>query len=823
MAFFLSVCTAFGWTSGALTVTVTNSPMDINVAAGGTTLADITGLTFGTSAITAISSVATTTDSLVLALSGNISVTIKTVQGGIYFYSTNPASIASVSLTLKDQNEHFYGITEHNIATSPDLRGKTVPCKIFTNVQSDEDAEAYSSFYFTSLGYAGFFNSFAYGSYSFGVSGKTTILHNTSNINWYLLYGPTLSKIQQSYYKIIGAPKKVPMWACGPLVWHDNFTGSAMMLAYADSFATDSIPYSTMWLDRPYNSGAQGWSTMDFGLLFSSPGVWIKSLTNDYYVNLVTWIMPGVFSGGAYPPGAFTSTTNVYLDLTDPTEVTWYKNKLLAGQYPYGVKGHKMDRVDNHWPDGAALPAFSDGTPEPERHEKYAFLNAKVTDEALRTTAGLGDDQFNFPRCAVAGCQQYISAIWNGDSYADFPGMQTCMGNAIRAGVMGFPMWGSDIGGYNQKGMPQMNNYLRWMEFGVYSGFMELMLDGKEPWTIASKADEDSIRSIFNLRFNLLPYIYSIINTSANNGVTMKPLFGEYPTDPATSAIWDEYLFGPSMLVAPIYSSLNSRSVYLPAGTWINLYDFSDVQTGAKSITTPTLTLEQIPVYIKSNSIYPTGKVFAGLEKKWNPTYDSKRTITLNAFPGAAGESNSFTYMDYVDGDKLKTLTVSVSANNVISIAAPAMTIPGTVVIRLTAAPTSVYLGSTAITSPQYDATAKKLTVPFVANQPISVGINGTPNKVFDTYEPTRAHGRMMTRQTDHGMELTIPRMTGIDQNNRATLAIFDMTGRNVAKKEFTLIQYSSTPVTVKLGKGTYLAKVEVGGIEVDRAKIIAH
>jgi alpha-glucosidase (family GH31 glycosyl hydrolase) len=241
-AFFLSVCTAFGWTSGALTVTVTNSPMDINVAAGGTTLADITGLTFGTSAITAISSVATTTDSLVLALSGNISVTIKTVQGGIYFYSTNPASIASVSLTLKDQNEHFYGITEHNIATSPDLRGKTVPCKIFTNVQSDEDAEAYSSFYFTSLGYAGFFNSFAYGSYSFGVSGKTTILHNTSNINWYLLYGPTLSKIQQSYYKIIGAPKKVPMWACGPLVWHDNFTGSAMMLAYADSFATDSIP-----------------------------------------------------------------------------------------------------------------------------------------------------------------------------------------------------------------------------------------------------------------------------------------------------------------------------------------------------------------------------------------------------------------------------------------------------------------------------------------------------------------------------------------------------------------------------------------------------
>jgi hypothetical protein len=149
------------------------------------------------------------------------------------------------------------------------------------------------------------------------------------------------------------------------------------------------------------------------------------------------------------------------------------------------------------------------------------------------------------------------------------------------------------------------------------------------------------------------------------------------------------------------------------------------------------------------------------------------------------------------------------------------MTIPGTVVVRLTAAPTSVYLGSTAITSPQYDATAKKLTVPFVANQPISVGINGTPNKVFDTYNPTQAHGRMMVRRTDHGMELTIPRMTGIDQNNKATLAIFDMTGRNIVKKDCTLKEYDSTPVTLTLAKGSYIAKVEVNGMNVGNAKVV--
>lgn len=825
-AFLLSVCTAFGWTSGALTVTVTNSPMDINVTAGGKTLADITGLKFGTTSVSTISSVTSTTDSMVLTLNANYSLTIIGVSGGLRFRSNNTTE-TTVMITLKDQSEHFYGITEQLAnATSPDLRGRTgfKDQVAAYQVSSGDDAEVYEGFYYTTLGYAGYFDSFAYGSYNFGLSGSTTITYNTSMINWYLFYGPKLTQIQQSFYKVIGAPKKVPMWACGPVVWHDNFPSSAAMIADADSFTTVKIPFSTLWLDRPYNNGTKGWGDMNFEGDFSSPDVWIKTLANTYYVNLVTWIMPGCFS--APPAGEkYLTSTNYYLDLTDATTVAWYKNQLKTGQYAYGVKGHKMDRVDNGWKSGdgiVTVPAFSDGTLEPERHKKYAYLNCKITDDALRSASygNLGDDQFNFPRCAVGGCQQYVSALWNGDTDAGYSGLLVSLGTAMRAAFLGFPMWGSDIGGYNAKNKVDITNLCRWMMFGVYSGFMEFMIDFKGPW-IYTTTEQASIQNIFNQRFNLLPYIYSIINTSATTGVTMKPLVGEYPDDSKTYTLVDEYMFGPAMLAAPLTSDATSRSLYLPAGTWINAWDFSDVQTGGATITSPTMSLTQIPVYIKSNSIYPTGKVFAGLEKKWNPTYDANRTIAINAFPGAAGENNTFTYVDYVDGDKQKTLTVSVSASNVISIAAPAMTIPGTVVVRLTAAPTSVYLGSTAITSPQYDATAKKLTVPFVANQPISVGINGTPNKVFDTYNPTQAHGRMMVRRTDHGMELTIPRMTGIDQNNKATLAIFDMTGRNIVKKDCTLKEYDSTPVTLTLAKGSYIAKVEVNGMNVGNAKVV--
>jgi alpha-glucosidase (family GH31 glycosyl hydrolase) len=815
---------AFGWTSGEITVDVTNSPMNIKVSAAGKTLAEITGLKFGGTSFTTLTSSSSTADALTINVNANYTLTISGVSGGIHVKS-NTSSVTTVMITLKDQGEHFYGITQHNVTKSPDLRGQGAfkdQMAAYQGLEA-EDAEVYGGFYYTNLGYGAYFDTYAYGVYSFGVSNTTTISYNTSAINWYLFYGPNLSKIQSSLYKVIGAPKKVPMWACGPVVWHDNFSSGSMMISYADSFSLEQTPYSTMWLDRPYNDGTSGWSNMNFEGGFANPGVWLKSLINDYYVNFITWIMPGYFSA---PPAEakYLTSKNYYFDLTDASTVAWYKNKLKTGQYQFGVKGHKLDRVDNGWVSGdgiVTLPAFSDGTPEPERHKKYAFLNCKISDESLRTTAGLGDDQFEFTRCAVVGSQKYVSAIWNGDTDAGWSGLVVSVGNALRTGFLGFPMWGSDICGYNAKSKVSIDIYTRWLMFGVYSGFMELMLDFKGPW-LYTASEQTYIKNIFNLRFDLLPYIYSIINTAADNGVTMMPLVGEYPDDSKTYALTDEYLFGPAMLVAPFTSATATRSLYLPAGKWINAWNYADEQNGSTTITSPTMAVDQIPVYIKSNSIYPTGQVFAGLAKKWDPAYDSKRNITINTFPGAAGESNSFTYVDYVDADKKKVLTVSVTADNVITVSAPAMTIPGNVVVRLPAAPTTVFLGSTPVASPQYDATAKKLTVPFVANQAVTVTVNGQPVKTLEKFEPVQAHGIMQVRNSGGKTELIIPRMTGINLDSRAKIAIFDMAGKNIIKKECILKQYSSTPVFLSLGKGAYIARVKVNGIDAGYVKIVA-
>ncbi|MBN1309232.1 MAG: hypothetical protein JXA18_15010 [Chitinispirillaceae bacterium] len=237
-------------------------------------------------------------------------------------------------------------------------------------------------------------------------------------------------------------------------------------------------------------------------------------------------------------------------------------------------------------------------------------------------------------------------------------------------------------------------------------------------------------------------------------------------------------------------------------------------------ITSPEMSLTQIPVYIKANSIYPTGQVFAGLAKKWEPEFDGSRTMTINAFSGSAGESVSFTYIDYVDGDKEKVMELEVDDDDVITVSAPAMTLPGTVALRLPAAPTSVYRGSSQIAFPVYDAGANKLTVPFEANEPIMVTVNPTV-EIVAPFEPVQAKGLITVRHNGTDRELVIPRMTGLDARGRAAVRIFSMTGREIVKKSVPLNRHASTPLKITTGKGVFLAKVSMHGISMGTVKII--
>jgi alpha-glucosidase (family GH31 glycosyl hydrolase) len=842
---------ALGWTAGNLTVTITDNPMDINVAAGSKTLVDITGISMGTTNYTAITAVATFTDSLVLTLSATQTLTIYNVAtGGIRFHDT-AVGASSVEITMKDQGDHFFGISEQNSSSTelnPDLRGTTVALTAAAqeNTCCETNAKAFGAVFWSSLGYAGFFDSFAEGSYAFGVGGVTTITHDASAIDWYLFYGPTGDKAYPQFYSVIGAPKKVPIWGCGLCYWNNNFASSSTtapaVLTYGEEFNANHLPCTQMWVDRPYSDGADGWGNMDFSAAFQTPpaATWIKQMSSDtgYNTKVMTWVMPGTFGTPLPPAGDYFTGGNYYLDLSLPAAVTWYLHQLDSLQNQVGVQGHKQDRCEESMNPGPLSDAWSDGTPEVERQGKYLFLNAKVTDSSLRMF--WGDSQYNFARGAYHRVQPYLCGLWGGDTRGPWAGLQGTLGNGIKVGFIGFPCWGTDLGGYDATTQITPQQFMRYLGFGCFVGFMENMLDGKEPWTYTTAADSVGLgNETFMqryamwgaLRLNLIPYIYTLLNTSKNIGPSMRGLPLMYPTDANVDTIGDEYLFGPAMLVAPLYTATDSRSVYLPndpSNAWYYFFNYAETHVNGR-FTTATIPYWEVPVYIKANSIYPTGSIYPGNTVKWigAAAFNAARYVEINAFPGTtAGVSDTFTYLDYLDNNALKPLTVTTGTTNdtEVTVTAPAMTVPETLMVRLNSAPARVVLNGATLTAAQYqyNATTMRLTVENPAGVAANLVINGPVVGVRLYYTPASLHGNLEIRSAGDRISMLIPAASGVDAKSRLDVSLFDLAGKCVWNVSLPASN-RSTAVTIpagRLGRGMYFGSIKVNGLTLGRAKI---
>jgi hypothetical protein len=407
------------------------------------------------------------------------------------------------------------------------------------------------------------------------------------------------------------------------------------------------------------------------------------------------------------------------------------------------------------------------------------------------------------------------------------------LANGIKAAFCGFPVWGSDVGGYGTGATKiPTDQYLRWLTFGCFSGLMENMLDGKEPYTYTASGDAvdgqtfvSRYKSVADLRMSLVPYVYSLANTSADNGVAMRPLPYLFPDDANTYAIGDEYLFGDALLVAPITSSAMTRSVYLPAGTWY--YFFNHTETHASgTFTTPSIPLYQIPVYIKSNSVYVTGQIYPGNSKRWITNYDATRNVVINAFPGAAGETDTFTYVDYLASDAKKVITLEASSGGVVHIKSPAMTVYGTLKVQMAVPTTNVKLNNITLTTPygfSYSDSSHTLMVPFAPNEAVDLWINGTVG-ALPSFEKHSLLGRLQVRMAGNTFKLLVPPVTGLSDNSRIEAGILDMQGRLVWKGALAASRICSSTYAVPLyaiSKGSYIATVKVDGVNIQRSKIV--
>lgn len=624
----------------------------------------------------------------------SVTLTLSKVNGGFRF-NAEPSWGRTTSLHFDYLGDHFFGLSEPlqpDNQLSPDLTGSSINVDINSEdaYLHENYATAYSAFYISSFGYGSFFDSFARGRYDFAINGKNRITHDTGKLDWYIFTGDDGVEIQSHYFSLIGQPKKLPIWSLGPMGWRDqNNGGAAEILNDVKKMRELKIPFTSWFVDRPYSDGAHAWSKMNFSSLFANPGKWIAELREKEGIEFMTWTATATFGDDTiakHLPGKFS-----YLDLTDAKTVEIFKKNLIEKQHAFGVKGHKMDRADEAFP---VSEDWADGTAVSERRNRYSYLMAKVHHEALEKS--WKEDQISFARSAYHRSQPYLSAIWGGDPRTSWEGLQGNFANAMRASFMGFPVWGSDVGGYQGDGYIPEDLYIRWMQAGSMTGLFEIKLDGaggagqdRMPWRYDEKF-QTIFRKICEDRMNFLPYLYSLANSSGTSGAMMQPLAYRHLSDKNTYSIYDQFYLGQAIMVAPVMHKNLSRKIYLPKGHWIDFDNTAVYYKGGKTLQID-VPLNKLPRFIAENSILVTGFVYQGNDRNWLSYLNHKGDITITLTPAFETGETEFVYVDYKDQNKSKTIRMKKSRKH-LSAEIPALTHDARLKILIPKKPESLQL-----------------------------------------------------------------------------------------------------------------------------------
>jgi alpha-glucosidase (family GH31 glycosyl hydrolase) len=298
------------------------------------------------------------------------------------------------------------------------------------------------------------------------------------------------------------------------------------------------------------------------------------------------------------------------VDFTNPAAVTWYQG-FLKQAVDDGWDGWMYDFAE-YVPQDAVM---YNGMTGMEAHNLYPVLYQKTAHDLMEQLKP--KDYMFFVRSGGAGTSGYAPLVWGGDQDTDFSvgkGMPAGIAAALNAGMSAMPFWGSDISGYHYlyNPPPDKELYLRWTELGALSGQMydENEGAGNQPvsarWQIwDDQESQDVYRKYAQLHTQLAPYLRIAIDQARATGIPiMRHFYLDRPHDPLVWNITDEYMFGDSLLAAPIIKrGATSRSVYLPEAEY---YDFfSGARVAGAGNVTANATLDQVPLYARVGAIIP--------------------------------------------------------------------------------------------------------------------------------------------------------------------------------------------------------------------------
>ena len=486
-------------------------------------------------------------------------------------------------------------------------------------------------------------------------------------MNYYFIYGPKMNDVVTTYTHLTGKPELPPMWALGYHQCKWSYYPESKVMEVANKFRELKIPCDAIYLDIDYMDGFRcfTWNKE----YFPDPKQMVANLQKEGFKTVVI-IDPGIKidkkysvykealkkdyfckrADGPYMKGKVWPGECNFPDYTNPAVREWWAGLFKELISEIGVKGVWNDMNE---PAVMEVPTKTfpldvrhdyDGNPCSHRkaHNIYGTQMARATYEGVKKYA-YPKRPFIITRSAYSGAQRYTSS-WTGDNVATWEHLWIANIQVQRMSLSGMGFTGSDIGGFAEQ--PSGELYARWIQLGVFHPFCRTHSSGdhgnQEPWSF----DDDVVnitRKFVELRYQLLPYLYTMFWQYINEGIPMlKPLVYFDQEDTHTHYRNDEFIFGNQIFVCPILEpNAIGRRLYLPKGNWYN-YWTNELVSGKKELWVAT-DYDQIPVFIKEGAIIPKYPIqqFVGEIEFEN--------ITLEVYY-KLGKEKSVVYEDAQDG-----------------------------------------------------------------------------------------------------------------------------------------------------------------------------
>lgn len=449
-------------------------------------------------------------------------------------------------------------------------------------------------------------------------------------LNYYFIYGENVGKIINNYTYLTGKPQLPPLWSLGYQQCRYSYYPDTELLTIAKTFRDKKIPADVLYLDihymdnfkiftfnpNYYSKSAETIEQLDkMGfktVVIVDPGIKVEDGYHAYEEGKANDFFVKYPSGEPYI-GSVWPGRSCFPDFTNPKVRQWWADKIKF-YADNGVAGIWNDMNEpaawgQHIPNIVEFNFEGEPTSMSQAHNVYGMLMSRSSFEGMKKHRN-NKRSLIITRATYSGGQRY-STIWTGDnaSYDEHMLLGVRLVNSL--GLAGFSFAGPDIGGFI--GDPSRELMARWLNIGIFTPFLRNHVaydrNYREPW-LFGKEYENIYRNFINLRYQLIPYLYSAAFEASQTGMPVnRTLAINYTFDENIYKyeFENEFLFGPFFLVAPVKSTDKYCKVYLPSGNWYRLN--SDLFYKGKNEYIVDAPIDNLPVFIKAGAIIPLQSV----------------------------------------------------------------------------------------------------------------------------------------------------------------------------------------------------------------------